>query len=116
MGNLDWTYLIDAVAALYGLYVLLSSLKMKFTGEISSFVASPEEMQNCTQKEEFAKKASNPMICFGILAMSYGCLNIANTLFWQNKIYDIGSLAIFLLYCVVFIIWLKKARKKYLKI
>lgn len=116
MGNLDWTYLIDAVAAVYGLYVLMSSLKMKFTGEISSFVASPEEMQNCTDKEEFAKNASNPMICFGLLALTYGILNMLNSFFWHNKVYDMASLVIFLLYCVIFIIWLKKARKKYLKI
>lgn len=116
MGNMDWTYLIDAVAALYGLYVLMSSLKMKFTGEISSFVASPEEMLRCTNKEEFAKNASNPMICFGLLAVIYGILNILNSFFWHNKMYDLGSLIIFLAYCVAFIIWLKKARKKYLNI
>ena len=47
MGNFDWQYVIDGAAALYGLYVLMSALKMKATGEISSFVASPEEMNKC---------------------------------------------------------------------
>ena len=50
MGNFDWQYVIDGAAALYGLYVLMSALKMKATGEISSFVASPEEMNKCKRK------------------------------------------------------------------
>ena len=70
MGNFDWQYVIDGAAALYGLYVLMSALKMKATGEISSFVASPEEMNKCKRKKEFAKMVSAKMIVFGLVTSS----------------------------------------------
>ena len=116
MGNFNWQYLIDGAAALYGLYVLMSAIKMKLTGEISSFVASPEELHKCEDKREFIKTTGNPMICFGLSTLLYGASNVANSFIWNNVIYNISSLSIFLLSCVLFILFLNKVRKKYLNL
>lgn len=116
MGNFDWQYVIDGAAALYGLYVLMSALKMKATGEISSFVASPEEMNKCKRKKEFAKMVSAKMIVFGLVTFLFGISNIINEIFWKNIMYNIASLGVFLLVCGLFIMFLRKSRAEYLGI
>lgn len=116
MGNFNWQYLIDGAAALYGLYVLMSAVKMKLTGEVSSFVASPEELHKCEDKPGFVKTAGNPMICFGLITLLYGTSNVANSLIWNNVFYNILSLVLFLVSCVIFILFLNKVRKKYLNL
>lgn len=114
MKNFDWQYVIDGVAAFYGLYVFLSALKMKATGEISSFVASPEEMKKCKRKKEFAGMVSAKMIVFGVVAFLFGVSNIINEILWKNVMYNIVSLGVFLLACGLFIGFLRKSRAEYL--
>lgn len=116
MGNFNWQYVIDGAAALYGLYVFLSALKMKVTGEISSFVASPEELYKCKKKKEFAKTVAVRMICFGLVTFLFGVSNIINEIFWENTMYNVVSLGVFLLACGLFIMFLRKARAEYLGI
>lgn len=114
MGNINWQYVIDAAAALYGLYVFLSALKMKLTGEISSFLASPEELYKCKKKKEFAAEVQGRMMAFGVIGFLFGSSNIVNELLWQNKMFYIFTLGVFLLACGLFITVLRKAREKYL--
>lgn len=116
MGNFNWQYVIDGAAALYGLYVFLSALKMKVTGEISSFVASPEELYKCKKKKEFAETVAARMIGFGLVTFLFGISNIINEIIWKNTMFNIVSLGIFLLACGLFIMFLRKSRAEYLGI
>lgn len=114
MGNINWQYVIYTVAALYGLYVLVSALKMKVTGEISSFLASQEEMYKCKKKKEFAEAVQGRMLMFGTVTIAYGVCNVLNELLWKNKMFAIFTLGVFLLACGLFITVLRKARAEYL--
>ncbi len=116
MGDLNWQYIIDGAAALYGLYVFLSAVKMKLTGEISSFVASPEELYKCKDKQGFIRAVYGWMTAFGLITLFYGGANIVNSFLWNDPIFNLISLAVFLLACVKFIFLLHRARKKYLNL
>lgn len=115
MGDLNWGYLIDGAAAVYGLYMLLSALKMKVSGTLSSFVASPEELNQCTDISGLIKRVWIPMTVFGLLTLAYGVTNIINALVWNHTMYELASLLVFLAACILFILYLQRARKKYLK-
>lgn len=114
MENINWQYIIYAAAGLYGLYVFVSALKMKLTGEISSFLASQEELYKCKKKKEFAEAVQGRMMAFGVVGFVYGAFNIVNELLWKNKMFAIFTLGVFLLGCGLFITILRKARAEYL--
>ncbi len=116
MGNWNWQYIIDGAAALYGLYVLLSAIKMKAKEEVSSFLASPEEMFKCKDKKGFIAMVANRMIVFGVVTLLYGVCNMINEYRFHNTMFGIASLGVFLLSCGLFIGLLRKAREQYLNL
>lgn len=114
MDNINFMYVIDGTAAVYGLYVFFTAWKMKRSGEISSFIASPEEMYKCKDKKGFAEAVSDKMMLFGLIAFVFGIINIINETYWQNTMLVILVMGVFLLACGLFVMHLRKAREKYL--
>ncbi len=114
MEKINWQYIIDVVVALYGGYVFVTAVKMKVTGEISTFVATTEELFKCHDKKAFIEEIQGPMMAFGLLTFLFGVGNLVNELLWQNKIVSILTLGMFLALCGVFLIFLRKQRDKHL--
>lgn len=116
MGRTNWQYIIDGVAAIFGLYVFISAAKMKITGEISSFVASPEEIVGCRDKKTFAQEMAVKMMAFGLLTWLFGLINFINEFLWKNKIISIVMAVLYLAGCGWFLSFQRKMRDKYLNL
>ena len=62
----------DVVITLFGLYMVISSFKMKKTGVISSTVVSKQEIMNCKKPEEFIQFMYWKEAIFGAVIMIVG--------------------------------------------
>lgn len=114
MGIINWQYVIDTVAACFGLYVFVSALRMKLTGEVGAIIATPEELYKCKDKHAFIQAIYKKMMVFGFIILLFGIFDFVNERWWDNIIVRIVSFGVFLAACGIFLIQLRKERDKHL--
>lgn len=103
----------DVVITLFGLYMVISSFKMKKTGVISSTVVSKQEIMNCKKPEEFIQFMYWKEAIFGAVIMTVGVLSLLDELVVTLGIANLIEMLVFLGTFIWFTRELRKAREKF---
>ena len=95
---MNYIIIFDVIIAALGLYLIYSAQKMKNTGEICEILLNREETKKCKDKQGFICKIYKKTCLFGTLSVLFGIFGCVNdTLYPFGRLYDIGSVAIYLI-------------------
>lgn len=106
--------IFDIIILVFGAYMILSALKMKKSGKISSTVITSEEIAGCKDKEGFIAFMYWKEALFGGVIVLVGLLGLINDLVVSLGNFNILEMLIFLGAFLWFQLQLRKAREKYL--
>lgn len=111
---MDIMIIIDIVIAVFGIYMIGASLKMKKTGNISSVIITEEEIAKCKDKQGFIAFMYWKETAFGGVLVLVGALGLIDSLVASLGKWNIVELIVFLAAFVWFQTELRKARVKYI--
>ncbi len=109
----DIMYVFDVILILYGGYTIYSAFQMKKTGMLGKWLVNEQEGEQCRDKKGFIDAIFSKTIIFGCFVLVYGLVSILNRTLLHVKILDIASLIVFLAVCILYVLQLKRARKKF---
>lgn len=105
--------IFDVVVALFGLYMVISAMKMKRNGEISGMLVSAEEIGHCKNKKAFIESVYKKEAIFGVIMMLVGILDIVDELVLSISYANVFEMLIFLMAFLWFNRELRNARSDY---
>ncbi len=111
---MDVMLLFDIVILIFGVYMVVSALRMKRTGAISQTVITPEEIAKCKDKRGFIEFMYWKEALFGGLITLVGVLGIVNDLVVSLGAFNIIEMLVFLAAFLWFQNELRRAREKYI--
>ena len=105
--------IFDVVIVLFGLYMVISAMKMNKSGEISGMLVSNEELGHCKNKKAFIASIYKKEAIFGIIMMAVGILDLVDELLISIQYVNIFEMLIFLMAFLWFSRELRNARSDY---
>ena len=112
---MDVMIIFTAIIVIFGLYLVITALKMKKNGEISSAVLAKEELASCRDKAGFIDFMYWREALFGGMMILLGVFNIMDEyLFSLVRIYKLIPTFLFLVSFVWFTHGLRTARERFL--
>lgn len=116
MDNFNTTLLVAAVVIVLGICCLISAIRMKKTGKISSLIATEEELKKCKRKKELIDELYMPFCGMGLICVFFGVFSIVDQCFLEFPVvFKLFTTLIFICSCATMVSRQRKAREKYLK-
>jgi hypothetical protein len=112
--DMDIMMIMDAVILLFGLYMLVSALKMKKSGVISELLLTREEIARCKKTADLITFIYWREAAFGVVLAAAGVLGLVNERLVSLGNLKFAGLAVFLAAFLWFRIQLKNARERFL--
>lgn len=115
MDAFHMTLVFDVIILLLGIYLIISAVKMKKSGEISGLFLSSQEQLQCKDKRGFASFLFPRVMVLGGVAASFGIQGMCNDLlFPMGKAVNAVMVILFLVAWGWFSVSLRKGKKTYL--
>jgi uncharacterized membrane protein HdeD (DUF308 family) len=106
--------IFDVILIGYGIYTIFSAVKMKRTRKPGEWLLGPVDIDESKDMNGFIDEMYIKTVVFGIAIFISGVIATINDYFLKQRyVYFIG-VAIFLIGATLYIIFLNKAKKKYL--
>lgn len=116
MEHFNTSLLVAVVVIILGVCCLVSAIKMKRTGKVSSLIASEEELKKCKKKDELIEELYMPFCGMGLMCIIFGVFSIVDQcLYTFPVVAKLFITLIFICSCVTVVSRQRKAREKYLK-
>lgn len=117
MKDFNTILLVAAVVIVLGICCLVSSIRMKKTGKISSLIATEEELKKCKRKNDLIEELYMPFCGMGIICIFFGIFSIVDQCFFEFPVViKLFTTLIFVCSCATMVSRQRKAREKYLKL
>ncbi|MGN0341387.1 MAG: hypothetical protein ACI4DO_01195 [Roseburia sp.] len=117
MENFNTTLLVAAVVIILGICCMISAIRMKKTGKISSLIASEDELKKCKKKKELIEELYMPFCGMGLICVAFGLFSIVDQcLYAFPVVIKLFTTLIFVCTCVTVVSRQRKAREKYLSL
>ncbi len=111
---MDYIVIFDVIIVILGVYLIYAALQMKRTGEISTVIINRMEIGNCRDKRGFIDRIYKQTLIFGGVALAFGILGGVNDMvFSLGRVYDIGSVIVFLIVWFWFTKAIRKGRTEF---
>lgn len=105
---------IDIIILVFGAYMVISAMKMKKTGRISSTVITAEEIKSCRDQDGFIGYMYWKEALFGGIIILVGFLGLISDRLISLGFFNILEMIVFLASFLWFQYHLGKARTKFL--
>ena len=111
---MEYRVIFDVIIVALGVYLIYAGFQMKRTGEISTVIINRMEIGNCRDKKGFIDKIYKQTLIFGVVALAFGILGGVNDMLYSlGRVYDIGSVLIFLVVWFWFTKAIRNGRKEF---
>lgn len=105
----------DVIIAALGIYLIVSAVKMKKTGEIDTLILTPEEIERCRQKDELAEFLYWREMAIGIIFVLFGFIRLLDTFVLKiGGILDVLLMIVLIMAILWFYKSLQTARTEFL--
>lgn len=105
----------DVICMIFGIYLLISAVKMKKTNEIGSIILTEEEKKQCHKKEALAQFMYGREVILGWVFLVFGTVRILDLLVLKiGGILDVALMVILIVTALWFLRELQTAREKFL--
>lgn len=105
--------IFDILLLIYGVYTIYTSFQMKKTGEPAKWLVNELEIGKCKDKKGFIDAVFTKTVLFGAVTALYGVVSVLNNSVLHLAILDILCLLVFLVGCVIYVVTLNRARRKF---
>lgn len=115
MKNIDTYLIFDIILAILGVYLIVTSLRMRKQGRVSTLLVSEEEQKKCRKQKEYVVFMFPRMLAFAIICILVGVMGVINDLEVVTIPYwGLIELGVFLVAFFVFYSHMREARIKFL--
>jgi len=104
----DIMSMFDIILIAYGIYTMYSAFMMKKTGVPGKWLIPEEEAMKCKDLKGFVDAMYVKTILFGASALLYGGISTLNRMKLGIKIMDTILIIVFLVVCVIYIMYLNR--------
>lgn len=106
--------IFDLIIFGYGLYGVLSAIRMKKTGIPSTILVSKEELPKIKNPQKFCQKMYQPTVVFGCMACVFGGIEVVNQYVIKRAFVDILGVVCFLIVCAWYVKEMRRAKEEHL--
>jgi hypothetical protein len=112
---MDITVIFDVILLFLGLYIMMTSVRMKKDGQVSTLFVTREELSRCRDMAGFVTYLYPRAMVFGVVSILFGIQGLYNDLVqamagWVNGL----MVVLFLAAWGWFSVSLRKGKEKYL--
>jgi len=103
----------DIIILLYGVYAVISAVRMKKTGIPSAILLSREETGKVRNEKEFCRCMVQPTVTLGIMGILYSVVTLLNRYVFKQGLVELFGVVCFLIVCGWYVKELRKAKERY---
>lgn len=109
--------IMDIVIAFVGIYIGISALKMKKSGQVSDLVVPPEEIKKCKDPKGYVNGIAPYMYFFSIVSFIAGVVGILGDtkVLVTGRLWSYAELGTFLIAFAVFVYGMRKVKEKFFR-